>query len=146
MRSAFLPHARVQSTFNLPSRAKQSMMKECDINQIMAKFAKTGMIEHVKTHGAHYGEMPEAEDFHSAMNLITDATRVFEELPSHVRANFNNDPADFLEFISDPENLDGMIELGLISPPDVSDDDPDSLEGDTPPESNDAPTDGAAPA
>ena len=116
MRSAYVPHAPVMVQFKLPSRAKQAMLKECDINQIMAKYQKTGMITHIKKHGGSYGEMPLADDFHEAMNLVAGANSMFAELPSTVRDRFHNDPSQFLEYVNDPDNRDGMVEMGLLPP------------------------------
>lgn len=90
------------------------MQAECDINQIMAKFQKTGMITHIKERGATYGDMPMAEDFHEAMSLVAEANTMFAELPSTVRERFKNDAAQFLEFVNDEDNRDAMVEMGLL--------------------------------
>jgi len=49
---------------------------------------------------------------------------MFEELPSTIRAQFENNPEKFLEFVQNPDNLDKMRELGLAkapqSPPEAS--------------------------
>lgn len=124
MRSAFKPHPRVRTVPRGNSLARQSMQKECDINNIMAKFQKTGLISHVNKHGGSYGEMPEAADFHEAMTLVTSSTEMFMELPSEVRDRFRNDPASFLEFVSDDENREALIEMGLIPAEDDEEDDP----------------------
>lgn len=92
------------------------MKNECDINSIMAKYQKTGLIDHVKTHGGSYGDMPELSEFHDAMNIITGANSMFAELPATVRNRFQNDPGEFLDFISDEENRNELVEMGLIAP------------------------------
>jgi len=66
-----------------------------------------------------------AIDYHEALNIVADAESMFEELPSTIRAQFENDPHKFLEFVQDPNNLDEMRELGLAKPPTLSDKEPD---------------------
>ena len=55
--------------------------------------------------------------YHEAMNEIIKADDMFMELPSKVRKRFGNDPAQFLEFVSDPDNHDKIYEYGLGNRP-----------------------------
>lgn len=112
-RSFYIPHDRVQKDPGGPSRTKQSFREECEITNILAKYEKTGIIQHMAKHGPTYPDMPTMLDFHDAMNLVTSASSMFEELPSAVRSRFRNDPALFLDFVSDPDNNEAMIEMGL---------------------------------
>lgn len=116
MKSSYHPHERVQKTFKKPSVAVQAQAKECDINNIMRKFDKTGVIEHVGNHGPSYEDAPSYDDLHEAMNLVTHAQSMFAELPARIRAKFANDPAEFLEFVDDPDNRSEMALMGLIAP------------------------------
>lgn len=103
---------RVQVHFEGRGRTKQAMRKECDINVIMAKYAKTGLVNHFSRYGGDYG-FASSVSFHEAMNVVTKADQMFDDLPSKVRRRFNGDPASFLDFVQDPENAEEMIELGL---------------------------------
>ncbi len=96
-------------------RTKQSMRDECDINLIMARFQTTGAVTHFAKHGGDYGFAP-GIDFHAAMNIVTRAEQMFDDLPSSVRNKFHSDPAEFLDFVQDPTNAAEMIELGLREP------------------------------
>lgn len=95
---------------------EQSHKAACDINGIMAKFQKTGAIEHVRKFGPRYGDVTGA-DFTQAQFLVAEMCSQFEELPSALRSRFNNDPAEFLDFVSDESNSDEMAEIGLIEAP-----------------------------
>jgi phage internal scaffolding protein len=44
---------------------------------------------------------------------MQNAEESFYRLPSKVRMKFDNDPLDFIDFASNPDNLDEMRELGL---------------------------------
>jgi phage internal scaffolding protein len=116
-RGAFIAHERVQLTCEKESRAKQSMSAECDINNIMAKYAKQGIITHVNEHQGQYGDLPGVVDYHDALNAVIAAKDAFGSLPSAIRNRFNNEPADFLAFVQDEENEEEMAEMGLIDKP-----------------------------
>lgn len=96
-----------------PSLARQDMKDECDINHIMAKYRKTGLVQHVAMHQGQYGEFA-AIDYHEAMNAVVEADEMFQTVPSEIRAKFNNDPGAFLEYVTNAHNEDGMRELGLL--------------------------------
>lgn len=108
---------RIRSSvaFVKPSLTKQSFKDECDISNIMSKYQKTGLITHVKRHGGNYSDLSDVVDYHDAMNRIIKAQDAFNSLPSSIRAKFNNDPGQFVEFVSNPKNEKEMIELGLAT-------------------------------
>ena len=104
---------------NSPSMTKQSFKEECNINAIMAKFQRTGILAHYAAHAPTYQDIP-ALDYLDALSVISRAESMFEELPSSIRAKFNNSPEEFLEFVQNPDNLAEMAELGLAKPPSLS--------------------------
>lgn len=99
--------------FNL---VEHSMQQECDVNYIMSLYQKTGELHHVMEGAAQFGDFSDVLDYQEAQNRIIDAQNLFMELPSKVRDRFNNDPAQFLEFATDPSNIDEMRKLGLANP------------------------------
>lgn len=115
--SAFRTHDRVQLVCEESSRAKQSMSAECDINNIMDKYAANGLVQHVNQHKGSYGELPGVIDYHDALNAVLSAKEAFSTLPSKIRSRFNNEPAEFLEFVNNEDNKSEMAQLGLIDEP-----------------------------
>jgi len=105
---------RVQVRFKGNGRTKQAMRDECDINKIMARYIKTGLIDHLGKHGEEYG-FASSVSFHEAMNVVTKAEQMFEDLPADTRKRFEGDPGKFLDFVQDPENQEEMIALGLAT-------------------------------
>lgn len=98
----------------LPTMTKQSMRDECDINKIMERYQRTGLIEHINENAPRYEDMPLAADFQEAMGIIAAATTTFEELPATIRDQFDNDPSLWLDFIHDAESVDDQMKaLGL---------------------------------
>lgn len=116
---------RLAKSFPGPSLAKQSFKKECDINHIMSKYLKTGLINHVAKYNGKYGEsLPTDFDYQDACNAVLEAQEIFMSVPSDIRRKFNNDPAEFLEFVKNPENIEKMYEMGLAKRPSSANPDP----------------------
>lgn len=117
--AAARPHGRVRhmKIFMQPSRARQEFKDECDINVLMRKYQKTGIIEHVARIGGRYGDFLSAPDYHAAMNAVLAAQDAFASLPAAIRSRFENDPERFLEFVHDPDNADELVQLGLAKKP-----------------------------
>ncbi len=125
-RISYEPHPRVTSAPVGVTMTKQSFKEECDINTIMTKYQKSGVLAHFNANQGDYSNLIHDGDYHSHMNFILAANENFSSLPSLIRRKFNNDPAVFLKFAADPDNLDQMIELGLSerTPTTSSDDSP----------------------
>ncbi len=111
-RNAYDPSVPLRLTFAATGRTEQSHTKACNINSIMQKFQKTGAIEHLRRHPPKYGDVTGA-DFLAAQVLVAEHKTVFEELPSQLRAEFDNDPAQYLDFVVDPENAEFLEKEGL---------------------------------
>ncbi len=114
-------------SFPEKGRTKQSHRDECDINTIMRKFEKTGMVDHLNKYGGKYGDFTMVPpDYQAAVELVRAADEMFHTIPAKVRAAFNNDAGHFLAFVSNPENLEKMREMGLTKekPPEIVKDPP----------------------
>lgn len=115
-RSAYIPHKRVTFRTTGESQVQQNAKDECDINNIVKKRETTGLITHISSRPARYGNFITAHDFKSAMDQIIEAQDTFDMLPSEVRKRFANDPAQFLEFAQDPANEAELQKMGLLPP------------------------------
>jgi hypothetical protein len=114
---------RVSQKFDPQSGlTQQALANSCDINQIMARARRTGMIPMPRA--GSYGVS--APTYVEAMRTVADAESHFASLPSRIRDRFSNSPARFLDFVNDLKNRAEMVELGLSTQH-------------LPPESNDAP-------
>lgn len=128
--SFYRPHERVYMDTEIldpvtgelvepPSMTKQEFQAECDINNILKQYKRTGMVSHINAQAAQgrYVDLADPVDFQDAMHLVIQSENSFASLPSKVRERFNNDPAKFLEFMADPDNQDEMVKLGLATKP-----------------------------
>lgn len=89
---------------------------EADINVLVRRFGVTGELPQVTVTPVYADFTEVANDYHSAMELILQADRSFMELPADVRLRFGNDPGVFVDFVSDPGNLEEMRAMGLAMP------------------------------
>lgn len=97
------------------SRTKQSFKDECDINTIVRRFGVTGQLPQ-GVRAPTYGDFVDVHDFRSAMDAVVLARESFDSMPSAVRARFSNNPALFVDFCSNSENLPELRKMGLAPP------------------------------
>lgn len=113
IQNAYGPKTRVDTHPTGESRAKQQFRDEVNVNSIMAKYEKTGVLPTINALDPKYGFVPSI-NFHEAMNEIKAAQETFSKLPANVRKEFDNDPQMLVEFMSDESNYEKAIELGLL--------------------------------
>lgn len=94
-------------------RTEQHHKNECDVNRIIKKYDKTGVIHHVSKFEAEFGDAT-GPDFKSAMDLVVRSQANFDQLPSNIRKRFKNSAGELLAFMDDASNREEAIELGLI--------------------------------
>lgn len=102
-----------QTTFDLekdPDRANIGAQKQTDINRILDKVKKTGVVTHIRQHGGHYGDFVDF-DFESAQIALARANSIFYALEPNTRAEFGNQPSAFFKFVNDPANKDRLVEV-----------------------------------
>lgn len=94
---------------------EQSHQRSCEIHNILNQYERTGVITHSSKYQAQYMHFPDGQDFKTMMDTVATATSMFEEIPSGVRKQFNNDPAVFLDFIQNPDNREAITEMGFTT-------------------------------
>jgi len=96
------------------TRAQKQFKEECDVNNIIAKYRKTGSITHVRNaEQGVYMDLTELPSLMEAQKVVIAAATAFESVPSHIRQRFSHDPQQFIDFLSDPKNNEEAIKLGL---------------------------------
>ena len=96
-----------------PSLAQQHHKDECDINNILRQFNITGLLPESPL-SPRYGDFTGIGDYHTALNRVIAAQEEFEALPAQIRARFDNDPAQLIEFLENSDNRPEAEELGLV--------------------------------
>nr|WAE43548.1 MAG: internal scaffolding protein [Microviridae sp.] len=109
------PHSDAAGhSFDDPSLTDQSFVDEASIDQILAKYARTGILAERVDQPMFSDLVGVTSDYHTALNLVLEADEAFFALPAKIRSRFNNNPGELLSFLEDPKNLKEAFDLGLI--------------------------------
>lgn len=106
----------VRKKFTKPTRCRQSEADQTDVNTIVARHQKTGVVNHLNGKPAMYGDFSQANDLKEALDLTMAAQEGFMELPAAVRRAAENDPRVMLEMLGSEEGTDVLVEAGLDIP------------------------------
>jgi phage internal scaffolding protein len=104
---------RVATVNELPSKTEQSHKDACDIHTIVDRAKRMGFVEHIAPYEGKYLDMPSGTDLLANMLVVREAEEMWQQIPSKVRNRFENDPAQFLDFMQDPRNYDEIGKLGF---------------------------------
>lgn len=110
----FSPKPSIGLEFTDPSMTEQHFKDECDINNIVARFSETGVLPQGNRQPL-FGDFEHfPTDLAASMAMYDEAHARFMELDASIRKQFDNDPAQLLAFLNDPNNREEAIQLGLI--------------------------------
>ena len=107
--------------FPEPSLTQQHFAPECDINNVISRFTKTGVLP--EKQGAFYADFSSGMDYRETLDFLRATQEDFLALPAETRARFGNDPGALIDFVNDPANANRFEEVGLTrnsSPLDVT--------------------------
>lgn len=113
---AFGDRQRTKQHVGEESLTQQHMQAETDVNNIMAKYQKHQIITHVSKYAGEYGDFSGVPDYREGLERIMAAEEMFQSLPAKIRDRFANDPANFIEFATNAENLPELRKMGLAPP------------------------------
>lgn len=108
---------RVTTVNEEPSLTQQQFHDQTDVNAIMRKYHKSGMIDHLNLAQGQYIDLSSVPDYQTALQTVIDADKAFMTIPSNVRRRFNNNPAELIQFLQDPNNAEEAYDLGLTNSP-----------------------------
>lgn len=122
VRAAWDP--RVSVKLEIPSDEKRlvdsSFKAESDINTIVARYRKTGVLgDEARRAAAQYGDFSAVPTFAEMQEKVIAANALFAALPAVVRKQFDNDPGAFLRASETAEGRELMVKLGLGKEPDT---------------------------
>ena len=104
--------------FKEPTMTIQSEKDNCDINVIMNRYATCGTPLPVRQDMQPvYADVSELGDYMENFQRCKQAEEMFNALPSALRKELDNNPANLLPFIQNKNNESRCIEYGLINKP-----------------------------
>lgn len=113
MYSYYNPPPQIGLRCTSPDLTQQQFTEECDINQILKKFIQTGILDNIGP--GVYADLGDANEYRESLHIIKEASEMFASLPAHIRDRFQNDPAQYLDFVHDEKNLAEGQELGIFT-------------------------------
>lgn len=105
--------------FKEPTMTIQSEKDNCDINVIMNRYATCGTPLPVRNDGVEpvFADVSELGDYMENYNRCKQAEEMFNALPSALRKELDNNPANLLSFIQNEANKERCYEYGLLNRP-----------------------------
>lgn len=108
-----LRRVRVQAPVGETTRTQQHMGPACNINNIMKKYLKTGVIEHWNQRKPEFGDFSQAVDLQAAIQLVDSAQEEFLKLSSEVRNVAKNDPVLLLQLLATEQGTEALKAAGM---------------------------------
>lgn len=99
-----------------PSKVQEQFADACQTDTIIRKYNMMGVNPFIASGGSQYLDTTQIPSFVAAQNAQVKVKEYFEGLPSDIRLEFNNDPMQFAEAVSDPRNADYLREIGVLAP------------------------------
>lgn len=93
------------------SRTKQSMKDDCDINFIVARYRRTGALEHVARGVPVFADVADVGEYREVLERLRAAEEYFLTLPAKVREQFGNDPVEYVAALGDPAAQDRLRDV-----------------------------------
>jgi hypothetical protein len=98
------------------SKVQEQFADACQTDTIIRKYNMMGVNPFIASGGSQYLDTTEIPSFVVAQNSQVKVREYFEGLPSDIRLEFNNDPAQFAEAVLDPQNGEYLREIGVLAP------------------------------
>jgi phage internal scaffolding protein len=105
---------RKKLVFNDVSRTDQSYKKITDVNLIVKRYRKTGVLPNSNGPRGYYGDVSNAPDLTEAFEVVQRASEAFFRLPADIRKQLGNDPTELHSWLLDPKNRKAAAEAGLM--------------------------------
>lgn len=100
----------------MESKVQEQFADACQTDTIIRKYNMMGVNPFIASGSSQYLDTTQIPSFVAAQNSQVKVKEYFEGLPSDIRLEFNNDPMQFAEVVSDPRNAEYLREIGVLAP------------------------------
>ena len=100
-----------------PVLTKQEFADDADINKVIARCLKSNLPLPSVIAAPLFADVSEVGSFDECLRRVQAANEAFDELPAHLRTEFDNEPSKLIRFLADPANVPKAIDLGLLDKP-----------------------------
>lgn len=108
---------RLKTINNEQTMTQQNLVEQADINKLIRSHGVSHIVQNANALEALYGMEITSMDLQDAEQMIKDAEKLFNEVPSEIRKKFANDAGAFIDYATNPDNLEEMQKLGLAKIP-----------------------------
>lgn len=115
IRSIYSERVRSSIRFTQPSKVQKQFAEQCSTEHIVEKFLRGEPVA-TASKPAVYADLTQVPDFESLQDRLAVLNNWFNDLPSDVRSEFDNDPQKALEELTKPDRMSDAVELGLLDP------------------------------
>jgi len=98
------------------SRTKSEYAADLDRNEIMRKYEHFGVMPHELREQGFYADVSNIPNYQDSLIAVQNGKQAFMTLPARIRKRFGNDPQNLLDFLSDDNNYEEAVKLGIIKP------------------------------
>lgn len=117
IRTPFNPSPRVQLFCPEPSLTQQEFTEECDINNVILRFAATGEFPpRINGRVAEFLDVSEVGELHQALINVRKTKELYDELPAEVRQATGNDPARLLDALEEHARYRASVDPDVTVP------------------------------
>lgn len=100
----------------MESKVQEQFADACQTDTIIRKYNAMGVNPFIASGSSQFLDTTEIPSFVVAQNAQVKVKEYFEGLPSDIRLEFNNNPMEFAEVVSDPRNAEYLREIGVLAP------------------------------
>lgn len=113
------PPASPSLKFSQPSKTEQCHRDDCDINTIIRRYQKTGVLgSATQVRNMVFGDFASMPDRLTSELHLADAKERFMALPMNVRKHFDHDMGKLMAALNDPKQIPTLQNLGILKAPD----------------------------
>lgn len=102
-----------------PSKTSQDKKNSVDINRIMKRAQKNGIMPDFNRREVFYSDFASLPNYQESLNMVIKMENEFMAMPAKIRKKFDNDPQKLIDFVTDPKNEDEAVELELLPKPKI---------------------------
>lgn len=95
------------------TQTSQAFADECDINRVLDRAKKGIGLAHLANYQAQYADFSDMDHntYEDMRFRLAEAETMFQDLPAHIRSEFDNNAGKFFEFVNDDKNKDRLEEI-----------------------------------
>lgn len=98
------------------SKVQEQFADACQTDTIIRKYNAMGVNPFISAGSSQYLDTTEIPSFVVAQKAQVKVKEFFDGLPADIRLEFNNDPMQFAEVVSDSTQADYLREIGVLAP------------------------------